>query len=281
MPVSEKWVGEQLSQPQKVADFVVKAAASLTRAIDSLVNNRLRFLTLITAFLLASSVYAQDTCSEEAKLLLSPTQLQLAILAFQARGKTHGRVYFYDTPARDLLSKGVILRFREGAKIDLTLKLRPLPDDKFVDALELHPECEVDLNDGVEHPSFSIQSEYPVAKVPATGEEFFRLLSEAQKSFLEESKVKINWRRVTRVAEIRSTSWTSRKTAPMGTLSLELWEWKGGSILEVSKKVAADAGQATYIALHDLAGKNRLALNTDQRSKTAIALGAITTAHPP
>jgi hypothetical protein len=64
-------------------------------------------------------------------------------------------------------------------------------------------------------------------------------------------------------------------------LSLELWEWPGGSILEVSKKVVADAGQATDIALRGLASKNRLALNTDQRSKTAIALGAIATAHQP
>jgi hypothetical protein len=48
-----------------------------------------------------------------------------------------------------------------------------------------------------------------------------------------------------------------------------------------SKRVVTDAGQATYVELRDLAGKNALELNTDQRSKTAIALEAITTAHQP
>jgi hypothetical protein len=247
----------------------------------SLVNNRLRFLTLIVTFLIAASLYGQETCSEEVKLLLSPMQLQAVIPALAARGETHGHIYFYDTPALDLLSKGVILRFREGAEIDLTAKLRPIPDDKFVYASSGRYKCEVDLNDGVESPSFSLQNKYLVAKAPETGEELFHLLTEGQKTLLEDSKVQIDWRRVKRIAEIQSTSWTSRKKAPLGKLSLELWEWPGGSILEVSKKVVADAGQATYLELRDLASTNGLALNTDQRSKTAIALGAITTTHQP
>jgi hypothetical protein len=81
---------------------------------------------LIAAFLIVSSLHGQETCSEEVKLLIAPTQVQAAILALQARGETHGRVYFYDTPALDLLSKGVILRLRAGEEIDLTAKLRPV-----------------------------------------------------------------------------------------------------------------------------------------------------------
>jgi hypothetical protein len=251
------------------------------RLIYSVVNNRLRFLTLIATFLIVASLYGQETCSEEVKLLLSPLQLQAVIPALAARGVTHGHIYFYDTPALDLLSKGVILRFRKGAEIDLTAKLRPIPGEKFVYASGGRYECEVDLNDGVENASFSLQNNYLVAKAPETGEELFQLLSEGQKKLLEDSKVQIDWRRVKRIAEIQSTSWTSRKKAPLGKLSLELWEWPGGSILEVSKRVVTDAGQATYVELRDLASKNGLGLNTDQRSKTAIALGAITTAHQP
>ena len=244
-------------------------------------NNRIRFLTLIVTFLIVASLYGQETCSEEVKLLLSPIQLQAAISALAVRGGTHGHIYFYDTPALDLLSKGVILRFREGAEIDVTAKLRPIPGKKFVYASGRRYKCEVDLNDGVEKPSFSFQNKYLTAKAPETGGELFHLLSEGQKELLEDSKVQIDWRRVKRISEIRSTSWTSRKKAPLGRLSLELWEWPGGSILEVSKKVVPDAGQATYAALRDLARANGLALNTDQRSKTAIALGAISTAHQP
>jgi hypothetical protein len=60
---------------------------------------------------------------------------------------------------------------------------------------------------------------------------------------------------------------------------LELWEWPSGRVLEVSTKVAPDAGQSTYLELRDLAIKKGLVLSANQRSKTAIALGEITASH--
>jgi hypothetical protein len=62
-------------------------------------------------------------------------------------------------------------------------------------------------------------------------------------------------------------------------LSLELWEWPNGSILEVSTKVTADAGKATYVELRELATKNGLALNKNQQAKTTIVLEEITGSH--
>ena len=62
----------------------------------------------------------------------------------------------------------------------LRQKLRPLSGEKFVDpsgGRELY-KCEVDLNDGVENPSFSLQKKYVAAKAPETGEELFQLLSD-------------------------------------------------------------------------------------------------------
>ena len=180
-----------------------------------------------------------------------------------------------------MLAKGVILRLRAGAEIDITAKLRPNFGERFVDPSGGHEQykCEVDLNDGVESQSFSVQKRFGTANVPTTGEELFRLLSEGQKKLLEESKVQIDWKRVTRVAEIQSTSWTGRAAPPLGKLSLELWEWQGDSILEVSTKVPLDAGQSTYVELQNLASKNGLVLSTNQRSKTVIALGDITAKH--
>jgi hypothetical protein len=240
-------------------------------------------LTLLAMFLLVLGLHGQETCTEEVKLLLSPTQVQAAILAFHPHKDTHGRVYFYDTPALDLLSKGVILRVRQGAEIDVTAKLRPISGEKFVDPSGGRErfKCEVDLNDGVENPSFSFQNKYRAAMAPETGEELFQLLSEGHKKLLEEAKVPIDWKRVKRIAEIQSTSWIIREKTPLGKLSLELWEWPNGSILEVSKKVRTDAGQATYVELRNLANSNGLALNINQHSKTAIALGAITRTHEP
>ena len=237
-------------------------------------------LILMATFLLAFGLHGQETCDEEVKLLLSPTQAQAAVSALQARKETHGRIYFYDTPGLDLLAKGVILRLREGSEIDITAKLRPLSSEKFSDPSggRERYKCEVDLIGGVENPSFSLQKKYVAAKAPETGEELFQVLSEGQKKLLDDSKAQIDWKRVKRIAAIQSTSWTTRKKPPLGKLSLELWEWPSGSILEVSMKVAQDAGQDAYVELRHLANKNGLALSTNQRSKTAIALERITAA---
>jgi hypothetical protein len=230
---------------------------------------------------MVTSLHAQEPCSEEVKLLLSPAQVQTAVTALGARHETHGRVYFYDTSALDLLSKGVILRFRDRAEADLTVKLRPLPGVTFVhpSGVQDDHKCEVDLNNGVETESFSVVNKDPAAKPPATGEEVFQQLSEGQKKLLRDSTVPVDWKRVKRIAEIESTSWTSRAEPPLGKLSMELWEWQGGSLLEVSTRSEPDAGQATFAKLRDLANKKGLALGANQRSKTAIALGQITNAH--
>jgi hypothetical protein len=246
-----------------------------------LFKNRVRCFVLFAAFAFVSSVHGQESCSEEVKLLLAPTQVQAAIPVLQARGERHRRVDFYDTPGLDLLSNGVILRLREGEAIDLTAKLRPPPGERFADPSGGHEnyKCEVDLNDGVEAQSFSVETKFAGAKVPRTGEELLKELSAGQKKLLEESKVPIDWKRVKRVAEIRSTSWTARAKDPLGKLSMELWEWQGGSVLEVSTKVELNEGQATYLKLQELAKKNGLALSASQRSKTAIALRAIVGVH--
>jgi hypothetical protein len=197
-------------------------------------------IILMAMFLLVLRLHGQETCDEEVKLLLSPTQVQAAILALQARGETHGRIYFYDTRSRALLAKGVILRLREGAEIDITVKLRPLSGEKFLDPSggRERYKCEVDLNDDVENQSFSVQNRYVAAKVPETGEAIYQLLSEGQKKLLADSKIQIDWKRVKRIAEIQSTSWATRAHPPIGKLSLELWEWQSGRVLEVSTKVA-------------------------------------------
>ncbi len=235
----------------------------------------------MASFLLAFGLHGQETCDEEVKLLLSPTQVQAAIPALQARGETHGRIYFYDTPGLDLLAKGVILRLRKGAEIDITAKLRPLSGEKFSDPSggRERYKCEVDLIGGVENPSFSLQKMYVAAKAPETGEELFQLLSEGQKRLLDDAKAQIDWKRVKRIAAIQSTSWTTRMKPPLGKLTLELWEWPRGSILEVSMKVVQDAEQVAYVELRNLANKTGLALNSSQRSKTTIALEQITATH--
>lgn len=235
-------------------------------------SNWLRTVAVVLAF--QPVLHSQERCGEEVKLLLSPAQVHAAISSLGAGRETHGRVYFYDTPALDLLSKGMVLRLRVGKEIDLTAKLRPTNGDRFVDptAGRERYKCEVDLNDGVEAQSFSVQNRYAAAKVPTTGEELRRLLSDGQKKLLDDAKVEIDWKSVKRMTEIRSTTWTASAKAPLGKLSLELWEWPGGSVLELSTKVAQDAGRTAYGELQNIAKKNGLAVSANQHSKTAIAL---------
>jgi hypothetical protein len=231
----------------------------------------------LIALLFLGSWLHGESCDEEVKLLLLPTQVQLAVPALQASGERRGRIYFYDTLALDLMSKGVILRLREGEEIDLTAKLRPISGEKMVDPTRRGKgyKCEVDLNDGVESQSFSVERKYVATEVPETGTELLKLLSAGQKKLIAESKVKIDWKQVRRIATIQSTSWTAAPKPPLGKLSLELWEWPGGSVLEVSTRGTLESGQVTYRRLQELANKKGLALNSNQHSKTAIALGEI------
>jgi hypothetical protein len=242
-----------------------------------MMNHRLRYLSLLATVSIASTLHAQQPCSEEVKLLLAPAQLQTVIPALQATGKTQGHIYFYDTPNLDLLSKGVILRLRVRAEIDLTAKLRPPPGEKFADPSNGRYTCEVDLNDGIENQSFLVQNKYLSANAPLTGEELFRLLSDGQRQLLVDSEVQIDWKQVKRIANVQSTVWTAKQ--PLGKLSLELWEWPGGKILELSTRTTTDSGKATYATLRSLAQKNNLALSPVQRAKTSIALEAIAASH--
>jgi hypothetical protein len=241
------------------------------------------FVLLLVATPFSLELNAQESCSVEAKLLLVPTQVEAAIPLLRATGELRARIYFYDTPSLDLLSKGLILRLREGANGDLTVKLRPL-NGKPLTGSSSPPspsssarkgeryKCEVEITGGVEGRSYSIGTRYRAEQVPESGMELARLLSPGQKKLLEDSHVQVDWTKVKRVANIQSTSWTVRAQAPLNKFSMELWEWPRGRILEMSAKAGPDAGKAVYTGLESLAKKKGLALSAVQRSKTAMAL---------
>src|SRR5271167_535857 len=84
-----------------------------------------RELALIGAILLlAPALHAEEKCSVEVKLLLSPPTTQTVIASLGFENETTGRVYLFDTDALDLSMQGVIVRVRQGAKNDLTVKVR-------------------------------------------------------------------------------------------------------------------------------------------------------------
>jgi hypothetical protein len=239
-----------------------------------MVSVRRYSIVLLVATSLCPDLQAQESCNSEAKLLLVPSQVQAATTSLNATKESHGQVYFYDTPALDLLSKGLILRLRKGPDNDLTVKMRPPEGKRFSDPSGGNEKykCEVEITGGVKSRSYSVQIDYVAGYVPEKGTDLLALLSPGQKRLIETAEIRIDWARVKQVADIQSTTWTGRARSSPGKLSLELWEWPKGRILEVSTKAAPNAGPAAYTELESLAKKNGLALSPVQQSKTAKAL---------
>jgi hypothetical protein len=220
-------------------------------------------------------LHAGDKCSAEVKLLLSPTQTQAAVASLNFKKEESGRVYFYDTNNLDLLSQGLIIRLRQGASNDLTVKLRPQSGkNQFVPGNGAGFKCEVDVIDGAANPAYTVRINYVGGRVPETGTELQELLNAGQQKLLKEAQILVDWPRVKRIADIQAKSWQSDHQPNFSRLALELWEWPGGRILELSAKVAADAGASAYEQLRQLANNRGLSLNDTQRAKTGIALEA-------
>jgi hypothetical protein len=231
-----------------------------------------------TLLLFCSGLRAQENCNVEVKLLLSPDQAQAVVSALNGTKESRSRVYFFDTDALYLLSQGVIVRLRQGARSDLAVKLRPRNDKKFSASSEKREgfKCEVDLTAKGPTPSYSITSRFAPAQLPQTGDDVSRLLSPAQMKLFNDAQVSVDWTRIKRIAEIKSTDWQTQSQPHLGKLALELWEWPGGKVLELSTRVSSEAGSSTYAELQQLVKEKQLAMSPDQRVKTTIALEAIT-----
>jgi hypothetical protein len=225
-----------------------------------------------------SGLHAQENCNVEVKLLLLPAETQAAVAALRGTKERPGRVYFFDTDKLDLLSQGAIVRLRQGAKGDLTIKFRAPNGRKLPVTTEGGGDfkCEVDLTREGANPSYSIARQLATDELPQTGTDVSRLLNSAQIKLFEDAHVSVDWTRVKRVADITSTDWQTQSQPRLGKLTLELWEWPGGRVLELSTKVSSDAGSSAYTELQRLVEAKQLAMSADQRVKTSIALEAIT-----
>lgn len=227
--------------------------------------------------LVSCLLHAQERCAVEVKLLLLPAEAPAAIASLKLEKETTSQVYFFDTDALDLLSKGVIVRVRQGGNNDLTVKVRPPEAKRFGDPTQGREDfkCENDLTGGEVTRSYSIRKKYAASRVPDAGQDISSLLSDGQKKLIRETKVSIDWSRVRRIASIRSTEWDTRAQPPFDKLTLEFWEWTGGTILELSTKVGPDKGQATYAELRRLANTKGLSASGIQSVKTRTVLKSL------
>ena len=229
----------------------------------------------VVSLMLAATLHAYDSCGEEVKLLLAPAQAQSAAASLNASHPERSQIYFYDTPKLDLLAKGLILRIRQGDDNDLTVKLRPASEQEFSAraAGNKNFKCEGEVIDGVESPSYSTKEKFDASSVPQTGAEVLASLSKGQRKLLKASGITVDWAHVRRIMVIQSLSWSvPSQSRQLDELSLELWEWPKGKSLELSTKVSADEGSATFVELKNVAKRNHIDLSPDQQSKTSTAL---------
>jgi hypothetical protein len=228
-------------------------------------------------FLFSPGLPAQEKCNVEVKLLLPPAETQNAVSALIGKKERVTHIYFFDTDGLELLSQGVIIRLRRGAGSELTVKLRSPTGKKPNPPFEKSGDfkCEVDQTGEGAAISYSIRKRYVSEEIPQTGNEVSLLLSPGQKEFLNDSQTPIDWTRVRRIAEVTSIAWQAQSRPLLGKLALELWEWPGGKILELSTKVSSEAGSSTYAELRQLIETKRLSMSPTQRPKTGIVLQSI------
>ena len=121
-----------------------------------------RTVWICAVLLLSCALHAQERCAVEIKLLLLPAEAPATIASLKLKKETTGQVYFFDTDALDLLSKGVIVRVRQGGDNDLAVKVRPPEAKKFGDPTQGREDfkCENDLTGGEVTPSYSIRKKY-------------------------------------------------------------------------------------------------------------------------
>jgi hypothetical protein len=229
---------------------------------------------LMGSLLFLSPVRAQEECPVEVKLLLSSPVTQPVVAALGFKKRTESQIYFFDTESLDLLRHGVIVRIRQDANYDLTVKLRPPKGSRADDnsLLRSRFSCEIDRTRAKAQMSYAVGRKYRVAKVPEMGTDVYGLLSASQKNLLHDAGISIDWARVVRIASINSTKWQTPARSPYGILALELWEWPAGKILEISAKAPPGSDSSKYEELARLLEINGVSLNANQDTKTATVL---------
>jgi len=243
-----------------------------------------RAVPSIIVLLLSSALHAEETCPVEIKLLLLPSTIKSVMASMSFGKQTTSEIYLFDTDNLSLLNQGVIVRVRQGAKNDLTVKVRLPKGNNQIESSKLreHFGCEVDRTEAGANTSYSVGQRYKDRLVPEAGGDLFRALSSRQRQLLGEAHVSIVWSQVRRMSGIRSTTWETPFESPFRKLTLEYWEFPEGSILELSARNSASEWELKSADLQRLAKLKGLSLSANQETKTSTVLrGLKRDASPP
>jgi hypothetical protein len=190
-------------------------------------------------------------------------------------------IYFFDTPALELLAAGIILRARRtvGGNHDSTVKFRPVDPaavgDKWREYRDFKIEADASEKGLVKSASFSMPVDKGLIKRVAGGEREIReLLSREQRTFIEKTaRRKIDFDRLVVLGPLRAHRWRFADPACPWEITAELWIREDGHrMVEASIKapaVQAAVAAAGFMAFLAEVGAER---NLEQQTKTRWAL---------
>lgn len=190
-------------------------------------------------------------------------------------------IYFFDTPALELLAAGIILRARRavGGDHDSTVKFRPVDptavSDKWRKYRDFKIEADASEKGLVKSASFSMPVEKGLIKRVTGGKGTIRdLLSPEQRTFIEKTaKRKIDFDRLVVLGPLRAHRWQFEDPACPWEITAELWVREDGN-RKVEASIKAPAVQAAVAAAGFMAFLAEVGAekDTEQQTKTRWAL---------
>ena len=190
-------------------------------------------------------------------------------------------IYFFDTPALDLLEAGIIVRARRivGDAHDSTVKFRPIDPRSVGDQWRKYRDFKIEADASekglVKSASFSMPAEKGLIKRVVAGRREIRdLLTHEQKAFIDEAaRHRIDFDRLVVLGPLRAHRWEVDDPACPWRITAELWIREDGErMMEASIKapaVQAAVAVAGFMAFLAEVGAER---DKEQQSKTRWAL---------
>lgn len=245
------------------------------------------YLVVLGAVVLAAcggASDAGDAASADDEVSAVPERAEVKVLVAESdfdpsslgAGPEHRTVTFFDTKARALTSRGVILRVRrtDGEKAESTVKLRPLSPADVEKKLRRADgfKCELDVSaggDGVSSCSLTRTMKDRDDWADVVGEH------DAEK-LLSHATVAVDPAALVPYGPIASTVWKVDARDIDEEVTFERWDVPGGArTLEASIKVKTkNVAEKGDVLLAWLASRG-LTRATTQKTKTAAALDAL------
>jgi len=190
-------------------------------------------------------------------------------------------IYFFDTPALDLMRAGIIIRARRvvGEEHDSTVKFRPVALEKMSRKWTRYKDFKIEADASekglVKSASFSMPVGKGLIKRVAAGTGGIqKLFSPEQQAFLKEmTGRKVDFSTIAVLGPITAHRWTVNLPACPWPITAELWRREDGALLmEVSIKTAAVQAAAAVGGFMAFLAEVGAEEDNEQQTKTRWAL---------